>query len=997
MGLRFKVLGRTALRLGDHQPFDARWGHSKLRGMLATLLIHGGRAIPVSELVEWLWDEQVPKHPVDTLYSYSSRLRQTLRRMNSPPTFGSKDGIYRIEVDLREVDLFEFRAAVEEGRVAGDRGDHEHASRVLDAALALWTDRPLADLDTERADNWRRWAETELWLPAQDLLLRELAALGRFELVLQRLADLPTAHQSTLSFVKRRMEALHGRGRHQDAKSYLLRMRKQMRGDGDYDEADDLLRFHETLQHGPDHAAVRANRAVEISIQKPNLLPRNVQDFTGRNELLSELDDVTTSSAREMVPCVVALDGVPGVGKTTLAVHWAHRAAERYPDGLLYADLLGYSDRPKLDTDKVVDDLLAAFGFPAERIANAAGRAAKLRDLLAGRRVLALLDNAVDSPHVEPLLDILSTCTIVVTSRRKLNGLGLRGATNLTVAPLDYQESKSWLVRRLGIRLAEAPATAEMLAAICCGNMLALRLVAQHVAMAPQVPVDELVNELRNAPTLLGLGDDGDGRDRSVRAACTWSYRILSASERRVFRLLGLHPGADLSVDLAAALTGQDRRQTERDLGLLVNAHLLTRERGDRFRLHDLLRKYAAERIAAAEHGAERVAAGERLLSYFLHSARAADITVFPFRPPVDPLPLEPGVVPMEFTTYEAAMDWYIRERPNINAVVAFAGRQGFHSYVPKLANATGEIFQRLGFFQDAATNLLSGVAAAKSLGDIEEEGNALNNLAHMALSRRDFAAAEVHLATAEERFASIDCAIGLAVATNHRGRLCIERGEFERGIGFLRQSLAMLRRADVKALEVRALHRLGEAYRRRSAYDEAASYCRDGLWGAEQIEDENGQGRCLTELALIYAEREDVASARGYAVRALALHRRQRDRAEVGKTCNLLGRLEAENGALESAERYAHMARDFCRRARDPEGEASAHYTLGRVCHARARHDEAAREWSLALTIFEDLGDPRAATVRTKLAELSASSALALETRTAPLVPRQRLHPGAP
>ncbi len=983
MGLRFKILGRTALRFGDRQ-FDDRWGHSKLRGMLAALLLHGGRGVSIAELIDWVWpDGKAPDNLIDTSYSYASRIRHWLRRMESPPNLASADGIYRIEVAQDEVDFFAFRVAVEKARAAGGRGDHERARQVLEAALGLWTDHPLADLHGERAVNWRLWAETDLWLPAQDLLLQELAAMRRFDQILHRLADLPATHQASLPLVKRKLEALYGQGRNGEATGYLLRMRKQLLSEGDHDEADDLLRFNDSLEVGP----VPPVTAVSVAVETPHLLRRDIQDFTGRDDLLRQLDEVT---AGDLVSGVVALDGEAGVGKTALAVHWAHRAVGRYPGGVLYADLGGFSDGgARVEASKIVDTFLAALGFPPERIPTTAGRSAKLRELLADRgAAAALLDDAFDSAQVAPLLDCLSPCLVVVTSRRRLSGLGRRGATNVTVAPLSYRESKAWLVRRLGVRLDGAQGAADMLAELCGGNMLALRVVAQHVATAPHVPVGELVEELRDSHTLLGLGDDGDGPDGSVRAALSCSYRVLGPDEQRVFRLVGLFPGTDLSVDVAALLAGKGRKETERSLGILVNAHLVTRESRERYRLHDLLRKYAAERIAAAEHGAERATAAERLLSYFLHTANNADSAVFPFRSRVDLLPLIPGVVPADFEDDEDAMDWCIRERVVINAIVKFASQENLDAYVPKLANVAGEIFHRLGFYEDNAANLTLGAASARKLDDIKEEGNALNNRVHMALDRGDIAAAESYLDVAERRYGEIDYQIGLAVASYHRGRLCLARGEFQHGIDLYERSLAMFRRADAEGLAVLVLHRLGEAYRRRFAFDQSESFCRDGLWRAEKLGDESAQGRCLTELALIYSERGDVATARGYAARALALHERQRDRAGAGKISNLLARLALEQASDESVERYARRGLELCRGARDSEGEATARDLLAHVFRESARHDEAAREWTLALTIFEDLADPRAASVRTKLAELPALPPIVPETRTEPLVP---------
>lgn len=992
MGSRFKILGRTQLRVAAHR-FDDQWGQPKLRGMLAALLLRGGRAVPIEELITWVWPEgKEPGNPVSTLDSYAWRIREALRHMEAPPRLSREDGAYQIDVDPREIDFFEFRAAVELARAAGAGGDHESAVRTLTEALALWTDRPLADLHGERAANWRLWAQTELWLPAHDALLHELSTLGRFEEALHRLTDLPAEHQVNLSLMKRRLEALYGLQRFRDATSYHLRMRKHLRANGDHDEADELLRFHNALRASvADHQTGQrddpATTATNLAANAPHLLRLDIRDFFGRESLLRQLDATTTKPNGEPMAGIVVLDGAAGFGKTALAVHWAHRAASRFTDGVLYEDLGGFADGPKVEPDKVVDTFLAALNIPAERIPTTAGRFAKLRSRLAGRRTLVVLDNALDSSHVLPLLDCLPDCVIIVTSRRKLSGLGRRGAVNVSVPPMSYGECKSWLTRLLGERAANAPGSVDRLAEVCGGNLLALRVVAQHVARAPYVPVNELLDELRDSHTLLSLGDDGDGPDSSVRAVFSWSYHALTTEEQRLFRLVGLHPGPDVTLDLAAALAGQDKQSTKRTLDHLVNAHLLTQpESRHRFRFHDLLRKYAAERIAEEEHRTERDAAAERMLSYYLHSAKNADQIIFPFRLSIPVPPLADDVCPLEFSNSDTAMDWYARERVNINHAIVFAKDFALHEYALRLPGATGEAFQRLGFYEDVISSLQVAIDSARATNAVEEEGDALNNLSYIYLNLRDFKSAELLLRSASEKYLSIGYDVGLAIVVHNQGRLLLERGEFERGIDCYQRSLQKLRHADVDALEVTALYRLGEAFRRQHRFDTAISFCRDGLWLAERIGDEDGQGKCLTELANSLFEQGDLTSASGYCTRALTLQQRQRNSAQAGKTCNLLARIHSLQGDHPSAERHARMALEHCRSARDPREEANAHLILARLFHAQARHDDAAQEKARALAILDDLDSTQAAAARALLDDIREAEPVVPATRTEPL-----------
>jgi hypothetical protein len=225
MGSRFKVLGHTQLLISDH--FDGTWETPKARGMLAVLLLQPGRSISISELIEWVWPEgQAPKQPAATFHTYATRIRHALRHMQDPPKVHPDRGTYRIDVGQNDVDIFEFRSLVDRATLLSRQGDHALACQTLLSAMDIWSDRPLADLDGQRAKQWRHWAETDLWIPAYGDLMRELSALGEFGDVLGRLADLPIEHQTNLTVVKRRLEALHGLHRGKEAVTYFLRIRK---------------------------------------------------------------------------------------------------------------------------------------------------------------------------------------------------------------------------------------------------------------------------------------------------------------------------------------------------------------------------------------------------------------------------------------------------------------------------------------------------------------------------------------------------------------------------------------------------------------------------------------------------------------------------------------------------------------------------------------------------------------------------------------------------
>jgi tetratricopeptide (TPR) repeat protein/DNA-binding SARP family transcriptional activator len=983
---KFGILGQTRLRIGDR--FDDNWGSPKLRGILAVLLLHPRQPISTDTLIDWVWRDGDGPRERATFYTYSKRIRGALEQMAEPPELTAGGGAYRIDAQREEIDVFQFRTLLAQARSMISLGDHEPAIRQLESALELWSGIPLADLQGGPANTWRHWAREQVHLPAHETMLQALSQLGRYEEVLYRVADLPVGYQSNLSLIKLRLEALRGAGRSKEATTYYLDRRKRFTAEFDHDEADELKRFNDELVN---REPTRPATAVDLErpAQAPHMLPHDVRDFTGRENHLRQLDAMATSITGDLISGVVVVDGPPGIGKTSLAVHWAHRIAERFPSGRLYADLAGFAGGAKVEPSEVVDAFLTALGFAVDRIPSAAARAAKLRNLLAGRRVLVILDNAHSSEHVAPLLDCLPTCLIVVTSRRRLTGLGRRGAVSLSVPRLDYSDAKRWLSKRIGERAADDPDAVAELTAMCDGNPLALRGVSDHVVSRPRVRLGEFVDELRDTQVLLGLGDDGDGPDGSVRAVFSWSYHALPARERQLFRLLGLHAGQDISLDAAAALACRDRASTKRDLDVLVSAHLLTQpESRNRYRFHDLIRRYANECATGFEYRNERAPAELRLLSFYLHTANNADRVVFSQQRGIETDAIVDGVVPMRFDSLDDAMNWCLRERTNLLATIRYAQQLGHHTHVFRLASVAGEILLRLGYYDDLVAVLRMAVTSARALGDDKSESFSLGNLGVLNIQLRDFDSAESHLLAEDAKSQAIGYVLGSAHARHHLGRLYVEKGEFDRALGLYREVLELTKRADgANDMEVRTVYRLGEAYRRANNLHAAMSFCRDGLWLAEQVNHELAQGLILTELAMSYYEYGDLASAKGYAERAMAIHQRLRNSEQIGKTYNALCMIHRDEGNRAQAQRCAREALRHCRIARDFRGQAIAYERLGQLLHADAQLDEAAQAWSKALTLLDDLGDPLAASVRARLAEVAELPPPVPVTRTEPLI----------
>ncbi|WP_158884540.1 ATP-binding protein [Amycolatopsis anabasis] len=414
----------------------------------------------------------------------------------------------------------------------------------------------------------------------------------------------------------------------------------------------------------------------------PHQLPADVRGFTGRSGYLEKLDALIPEAENHGDRAVVisAIAGTAGVGKTALAVHWAHRVRDRFPDGQLYTNLCGYDHAGvPADPDAVLENFLHALDVPAEKVpGDLAAKQCLYRSVLAGRRMLIVLDNACSAEQIRPLLPGEGTCLVVVTSRNRLSGLVAReGAERVTLDVLPLAEAVELLRSILGSDR-DRTAILESLAELCVRLPLALRIVAERAATSA-VPLTELVAELTDERSRLdALTPDGDEDTTAVRAVFSWSYRALPPPDARVFRLLGLHPGPDLGLHAAAALAGVSQAETRRRLDRLVGAHMLERH-GRRFRFHDLLRVYAAERAHEDETATERDAARRRMLDWYLHTASAAT-TAVGHDSQLRLEPVSPGITPLTFDTPGQVATWYAAEYRNLEATWRYLVNQAWRA-----------------------------------------------------------------------------------------------------------------------------------------------------------------------------------------------------------------------------------------------------------------------------------------------------------------------------
>ncbi|MDT3395828.1 tetratricopeptide repeat protein [Streptomyces sp. B1866] len=656
---------------------------------------------------------------------------------------------------------------------------------------------------------------------------------------------------------------------------------------------------------------------------KPRQLPGDVREFVNRADELQRLNAVLTDDGGEpLVVSVYVIAGTAGVGKTSLALRWAHQAQQYFPDGQLYVNLRGYDPGTPVTAQEALHRFLTALGVPPRGIpADQEAAAALYRSLLAGRRMLVVLDNAATAAQVRPLLPGAAGCLAVVTSRSTLSGLAVRdGARRITLGTLTETEAVA-LLRAVTADYRPADDSEKLveLARLCARLPLALRIAAERAASRPHLRLDDLISDLRDESALwdaLSVGDDEEAE--AVRTVFAWSYRALSADAAHLFRLLGLHPGPEFSASAAAALAGVPAGRARHLLDVLVGAHLLEQTAPDRYEFHDLLRAYATDQARHEEPAQEREAAQRRVLTWYLHTADAVQTRVNPAEAHIPLDPAEDGVTPSAFSDYEEAMSWYEQERVNLLAAVRAAEAAGLDRIAWQLPAVLRSVHMLVNPFEEWLTMGRIGLAAARRLGDRVGEAELLESLGMACTqSHRLAEGEEYHEAALAARRETGD-RLGEALALNDLGLICL-RGR-----------------------------RLAEA---RARFEQAREVF--GEIGAVHWE-----GVAASNLAEVTYESEELAQAAECVRQALAIHRERGDKGEEGNALRIRAAIQRESGEPEEALRSVQAAMDIAHDHRNLVWEGYWLLELGRTQQALGRAEDALVSYQRAATLQRRLGD---------------------------------------
>jgi DNA-binding SARP family transcriptional activator/tetratricopeptide (TPR) repeat protein len=685
-----------------------------------------------------------------------------------------------------------------------------------------------------------------------------------------------------------------------------------------------------TVGAGPSRPAQPGTAAGRAAVV-PRQLPAGVAHFAGRIAELAELQTWQHEAASaDGAAKVLVIGGTAGAGKTALAVHWAQQSAGEFPDGQLYVNLRGFdpSGTPVTPGD-ALRWFLGAFGITEEQMPDSVEEQSALyRSVLAGKRVLVILDNARDAAQVRPLLPGSRSCLALVTSRARLPGLAAtEGARLVPLDVLTADEAHELLASRLGERASAEADAAQQLTEACSRLPLALSIVAARVAARPYLPLADLARELADAQGRLDALDAGDPV-ASIRAVFSWSCEQLSGPAAQMFRLLGLHAGPDVTIAAAASLAGVGRGPATAAVAELADAHLIAEHAPGRYAFHDLLRAYAAYLARTTDSDAERREAVQRVLDYYLYTASAGSRVLNPVRPLITLEPPRPGVVPELLSYASETLAWFEAERHVLIAAIAQASDGGFDQHAWQLPWAAWLFFDRAGYWHDQVAIQRTAVDAAGRLGDQARQAHAYRDL-------------------------------GAAV-----GRL----GQLTEARDYCRRALGLHRQVGDRLGEARAHNEIAMLAEQQGRIAEALGHAQLALNLYRQEGHEQGLAKMLNGVGWMHAQLGDYELALEFCEQALGMYQGRGDPLNEAATWDSMGYVLMHLGRLDEAIGCLRTALNIIYGLRTGYYETTMLVHLGDAYHATGDEGLARQSWQDALAILEGLNHSDADQVRARL-----------------------------
>ncbi|ANB04104.1 hypothetical protein SAM40697_6784 [Streptomyces ambofaciens] len=966
MTVRFSILGPVEVSVaGRPLPGTA----PRHRGVLAYLLLNARTVLGAEQIIDAMWGPAPPDTARAQVHATIAALRRVLRTADAAHLLETRPAGYVITPQAGQLDLEDFTDQLREVR---ETDDPARAAARIRRALSLWRGRPLADVKADYADSARARLQ-ERQLTAYEQLAELELSLGRHEEIVDELTALVAAHPLRERLAGRLMLALHRADRQADALAVARGLRRTLTEQQGLDPGRAFVALEAAILHddpalalataptlppapapapAPAAGAAAAGSGVRPAPAGPapdraararraNFLPYDAPDFSGRTAELAQLLDERPGAGGPVT--VSLIDGMAGIGKTALAVHAGHRLAQRYPDGQLFVDLQAHTaQRAPLDAGSALGVLLRQLGVAPERIPpSAAERAGLWRAELADRRVLVILDNAAGTDQVRPFLPGTTRSLLLVTSRRRLTGLD--GAACLSLDPLPAADAIGLFTRIVGKRVDEEPLAALDILHLCGFLPLAVRIAAARLRHRPRWSAAHLADRLRDQRRRLA---ELSTTERGVAAAFAMSYQQLDAEQRRMFRLLGLHPGPDADGRAAAALAGVAPERAERLLEELLDAHMVRQHEAGRYTFHDLLRRYAHTLAEDEEPPAVRRAALDRLFDHFVAGASAAAALLFPHSRgarPAPPAGAAPGTAVAWLRDAQQAQAWLDAERAGLLAAGAYMAAHGWLAHTARLASALHRYLYDRALHADALALGEQALQASALSGDRTAQGRFLTDLAWLYWRRGCDARAARHAARAARLARQAGDRSGEARARDCLGHLFLRGHDQEQAHHCFLTALRLSRAVQDRHGEARGQVGLGLVHERLGRYEAARGHHHRALELYRELGDAGGEAVALVGLGAVHGRQGRYGQAHGLTLRALRVQRSLGNRGHETEALNALGEaalaLGAPRQAAERHEAALALAREVGFRpeqARAFQGLARAHDALGRPDLAR-------------------------------------------------------------
>ncbi|WP_406841752.1 AfsR/SARP family transcriptional regulator (plasmid) [Streptomyces sp. AHU1] len=932
-GPRIEILGPVRVWRGN---LEVDPGSAQQRTLLSLLAARCGHPVVAAEICSVLWGDNPPKTATNIVHRHVSAIRRLLEP-NLPSRAEGQwihraAGGYQLRKEAIDLDVLQFREFWDQARRAGQEHDYESALTLLMEGLNLWHGQAAQGIVPDARSH-----------PAFEVLDREQAAAatdaaewalrtGKPKLALEAVqaAIVVNIHHEPLHASLIRLLAASGNSAQALAvyQTTRLRLREELGIDPGTELREAYLEVlrsdvpvHDLSSTSSNQAA--PDRAPMFSVT-PAQLPRDQATFAGRhNELRHALEPFETPGSHVSAARVMTLSGMAGIGKTTLAIHLAHQLAEHFPDGQLHVDLRGFSaGESALPAEDALRFFLESLGVPGQHVPHGTNeRAALYRSVLAQRRVMVVLDNALDADQVLPLLPVSAGCMAIVASRRPLPALAaLTGAEMIRLDVLSDEEAHELLVRRLGAhRVDSEPEAAQEIIMLCDRLPLALAVMAARASAHPDWPLAAIADQLQESKGTLDAFSDPEPT-LDARTVFSWSYRALSDGAAELFRLLAVHPGPDVTTAAAAALIQREIPDTRDLLSELVCARLVTERLPGRYTLHDLLRAYASELSQEHDAGSKRRDAFHFLLDHYTVTACSADRLLLPARDPVsvnDACSRHARGPALRDVAH--AGRWFAAERTVLLSLLKRAAQQNFDQHACQLAWAMAYL-QTIDQVHDYAKAYAIGLAAAQRMEDPRLQAYFHRGLGNAYAQLHRFIESKDHFDQAHRLFEQLDDPLELARTLYNASYLSEETGDLDATLHQVRRAVALYRTSDNQTALALFLSRLSAAHRGRMELTEALASSLQALESVDLLTDPQDRGRVWRDLGLAHHRHGHTEEAVSSFQQALMFFQQAGHRLQEALTLEDLGTAYLQSGNRDTARTTFQKALTLLETLRHPK-----------------------------------------------------------------------------